>query len=126
MTRSHLLVILLAIASVAVSIAGAAWLMTSPVVRSERPLPAIPEGLEAEATALSAHLQRYPDDGASWKRLGRVLLALERHEEATRAYVEAADRLPTDPDVNRALRRLAEIAAQGRDEPRSDEAGGKD
>ena len=77
-------------------------------------LPATSADPAARIAALRAHLARNTDDGAAWKALGQAFMASLDFEQATDAYAEAARVLPRDGEVNAALRRLAEIAAETR------------
>ncbi len=111
--KMRIVVVLLAVVSVAASIGGGAWRM--PAAPAGGPvLPAAGTDSAARIAALRAHLARNTDDGAAWKALGQALMAARDFEPATDAYAEAARVLPRDGEVNAALRRLAEIAAEAR------------
>ncbi len=108
----RIVVVLLAVVSVAASIGWGAWRM--PAGPDGPALPAASSDPAARIVALRAHLARNADDGAAWKALGRAFMTSRDFEQATEAYAEAARVLPHDGEVNRALRRLAEIAAEAR------------
>ena len=108
----RIVIILLAVLSVAASIGWGAWRMPADPAGSA--LPAASADPAVRIAALQAHLARNTDDGAAWKALGQAFMAVRDFELATDAYAEAARMLPRDAEVNAALRRLAEIAAEAR------------
>lgn len=135
MVSIRILVGLLAIVSVAASMAFAA-LLTHPVFSNEEagaalPAPAVaarsetPERTETPRSQtpdraeillrveqLNRRLQADPSDGEGWKMLGRSMMVLERYAEAVSAYSQAAQIRPNDPEIRGALSQLESIAQQ--------------
>ena len=77
-----------------------------------------PQVLEMVAQ-LEGRLSKEPNDGQGWKRLGRAYTVMQRYSEAVSAYTSAAELLPNDKDIQKALQQLAQIAAQGGKHPQS-------
>lgn len=120
MSPTNFLIGLLAVVSVAASLAMAALLSAA-----QRPPPALPAVAAAPAagepdratilarvTALQERLEREPDDFDGWSMLGRSLVGLGRYAEAVGAYSHAAELRPSDPGVRAALRQLDEVARE--------------
>jgi len=80
-----------------------------------------PPQVLAMVSQLEQRLGENPNDGAGWKRLGRAYIVMKRYSEAVSAYTSAAELLPNDKDIQKALQQLAQIAAQGGRHPDSSE-----
>jgi cytochrome c-type biogenesis protein CcmH len=78
-------------------------------VSGERPSPA---EIAARVGDLERRLRETPNDFDGWKMLGRSYMALARYSEATGAYAKAQTLRANDAEVNGALQRLQEIAAE--------------
>ena len=90
--------------------------------------PEFPPQVLAMVKQLEDKLKNNPDDGEGWKRLGRAYTVMKRYNEAVSAYTSAAEILPQDKDIQRALQQLAQIAAQKGnhpDEAEQDNSGNK-
>ena len=110
MTPAQSLVLILAVASVAVSVAGLAWRQTA-----NEPAAATDAAAgRNELSNLQAHLARQPDDFDAWMALGGLHRAARKPKLAAAAYAEAARIRPADPAVNRALLTLADGLAKTR------------
>ena len=83
-----------------------------------------PQVLEMVAQ-LERRLSKEPNDGAGWKRLGRAYTVMSRYSEAVSAYTSAAEFLPNDKDIQKALQQLAQIAAQAGKHPQSGQDDGE-
>jgi cytochrome c-type biogenesis protein CcmH len=120
MTPTHFLIVLLAVVSVAGSLAFAALLTRPQAPALAPPATGAPPqaGMPDEATILARvetlreRLLADPDDGEGWKLLGRSLFVLGRYSESVMAYSRAAQLLPSDPDVRGALLQLEEKARE--------------
>ena len=110
MTPAQSLVLFLAVASVAVSVAGLAWRQTP----NEPAAVANAAADRSELSRLQAHLARQPDDFDAWMALGRLHQAARKPKLAAAAYAGAARIRPADPAVNRALLSLAAGLAKTR------------
>jgi cytochrome c-type biogenesis protein CcmH len=110
MTPTHFLIVLLAVVSVAGSLAFAA-LLTRPQAPAQAGMPDEATIL-ARVETLRERLLADPDDGEGWKLLGRSLFVLGRYSESVMAYSRAAQLLPSDPDVRGALLQLEEKARE--------------
>lgn len=126
MNATHFLIGLLAVVSVAGSLAAAA-LLTRPAGGPVLPaaLPAAPAAtapandgrptqaeIEARIEALRQRLLENPDDGEGWKMLGRSLMVMGRLIEAVAAYSRAAQIMPNDAEVRGALIQLQNMARE--------------
>ncbi|MGH8687344.1 MAG: c-type cytochrome biogenesis protein CcmI [Burkholderiales bacterium] len=70
-----------------------------------------PAQIQAMVEGLAARLKQNPEDPEGWKMLGRSYAVLGRFGDATRAYAEAARRLPRDAQL---LADLADALAMSR------------
>ncbi|MCG2633858.1 MAG: hypothetical protein J4A00_02875 [Gammaproteobacteria bacterium] len=68
--------------------------------------------IEQMVARLAERLEREPEDGEGWKRLGRSYFVLGRLAESVDAYIQADKRLTDDPDVTMGLEQLAQGANQ--------------
>ncbi len=125
MNPTHFLIALLAVVSVAGSLAFAALLTRPEAPRAVPPMSqapgAAPTGqmpdqatILARVEALRDRLIADPDDGEGWKMLGRSMMSLGRFRDAVTAYSRAAQLLPSDPEVRGALLQLEEKARESR------------
>ena len=123
MNANHFLIGLLAVVSVAGSLAAAALLTrppgapVMPAVAPAAPAPAAdarPTAAEIEARveALRQRLLENPDDGEGWKMLGRSMMAMGRLTEAVAAYSRASQIMPNDAEVRGALMQLQNLARE--------------
>lgn len=94
-----------------------------------RPMPAtapssttVPPEALAMVARLEGKLEKNPNDGEGWKRLGRSYMVMGRYRDAVSAYSTASELLPDDPQVKEAIQQLAEIAGQGGRDPQNGEA----
>lgn len=132
MNPTHFLIGLLAVVSVAGSLAFAALLTQprGPTQLGDATPAAAPAGQPDEATilarveALRQRLISDPDDGEGWKLLGRSMLALQRYGDAVTAYSRAAQLLPNDAEVRGALLQLEERARESKAHDRPDAPSG--
>lgn len=100
-----------------------------PARGQQRPMPAtapssttVPPEALAMVTRLEGKLEKNPNDGEGWKRLGRSYMVMGRYRDAVSAYSTALELLPNDPQVREAMQQLTEIASQGDRHPQSAEA----
>jgi len=84
--------------------------------------PNFPPQVLAMVQQLEGKLKANPDDGDGWKRLGRAYTVMKRYSEAVSAYTSAAEILPQDKDIQRALQQLAQIASSRGNHPEEAEA----
>ncbi len=126
MNANNFLIGLLAVVSVAGSLAAAA-LLTRPTSFPITPAatPATPAAtapanntrptqaeIEARVEALRQRLLADPDDGEGWKMLGRSMMAMGRLTEAVAAYSRASQIMPNDAEVRGALMQLQNMARE--------------
>lgn len=126
MNANHFLIGLLAVVSVAGSLAAAALLTRpagfpiAPAATPTAPAATAPAGnarptqaeIEARVEALRQRLLADPDDGEGWKMLGRSMMAMGRLIEAVAAYSRAAQIMPNDAEVRGALIQLQNMARE--------------
>lgn len=126
MNANHFLIGLLAIVSVAGSMAAAALLTRpggmsmAPAMTSATPAATAPSSdarpsaaeIEARVEALRQRLLDDPDDGEGWKMLGRSMMAMGRLTEAVAAYSRASQLMPNDAEVRGALTQLQNLARE--------------
>ena len=79
--------------------------------------PQFPPQVLAMVRQLEQKLQKNPNDGEGWKRLGRAYTVMHRYKEAVSAYTSAAEILPKDKEIRLALQQLAQIAASKGEHP---------
>lgn len=129
MNPTHFLIALLAVVSVAGSLAFAA-LLTRPQAPPMLPGTGAPSAgtqmpdeatIRARVETLRQRLIADPDDGEGWKMLGRSMMALKRWGDAVTAYSRASQLLPNDPEVRGALLQLEEKANESRAHERTGE-----
>lgn len=63
------------------------------------PHDAAPQSIEAMVESLAQRLKDRPDDIEGWHMLARSYNALERHEDASRAYAHLLTKTPNDADL---------------------------
>lgn len=80
-----------------------------------------PPQVLAMVQQLEEKLKQNPNDGDGWKRLGRAYTVMRRYSEAVSAYTSAAEILPQDNDIQRALQQLAQIASSSGGHPQQAE-----
>ena len=72
------------------------------------------EQFESMTEKLAARLKQRPDDWEGWTMLGRAYKALQRPDEAARAWGEAARLKPGDPDILADYAEALAVAAGGK------------
>ncbi len=126
MERGSVLALVVAGASIAISMSVAAWMTSAPTMTARQaPAPAAAragappsaEEIDARIHALEDRLEKNPGDLAGWKMLGRSYMAKDLYMQAVGAYVRAAQIDPRDPEVAGALKQLEGVArGKGRHE----------
>lgn len=91
---------------------------SSPMPAAGRSSTTVPPEALAMVKRLEGKLEKNPNDGEGWKRLGRSYMVMGRYRDAVSAYSKASELLPDDPQVNEGLQQLAEIASQAGRHPR--------
>lgn len=72
------------------------------------------EQFQGMTEKLASRLRERPDDWEGWAMLGRAYKALQRYEEAAKAWAEAARLKPDDPDVLADYAEALAVASEGK------------
>ncbi|MGH8631111.1 MAG: c-type cytochrome biogenesis protein CcmI [Burkholderiales bacterium] len=72
------------------------------------------EQFQGMTEKLASRLKERPDDWEGWAMLGRAYKALQRYEEASKAWAEAARLKPDDADVLADYAEALAVASQGK------------
>lgn len=86
----------------------------------ERSPATVPPEALAMVARLEGKLEKSPNDGEGWKRLGRSYTVMGRYRDAVSAYSRASELLPNDPQVMAALQQLSELARRGGRHPQEE------
>ena len=93
---------------------------TTSMSAPERSSATVPPEALAMVARLEGKLEKNPNDGEGWKRLGRSYMVMGRYRDAVSVYGRASELLPNDQQVKAALQQLSEVARRGGRHPQEE------